>query len=144
MFANNHRARCRISPVNVLDVYNPRHEQFKDIYLVEKISSNEGLDSGIARGRLEFGVRAGVAELHRVHSREADAGERFGTGVRRDVDHLWGVCVGGGDGERGGGEEQDRILRQISATHGAAQTLSRAQLSCCSETEYLRRSKPLF
>ncbi|MBK5294675.1 MAG: Gfo/Idh/MocA family oxidoreductase [Acidobacteriia bacterium] len=42
VFANNHRARCRMSPVNVLDVYNPSHEQFKDLYLVEKISSNEG------------------------------------------------------------------------------------------------------
>jgi predicted dehydrogenase len=42
VFANNHRTRCRMSPVNVLDVYNPRHEQFKDLYLVEKISSNEG------------------------------------------------------------------------------------------------------
>jgi predicted dehydrogenase len=42
VFANNHRARCRMSPVNVLDVYNPEHEQFKDLYLVEKISSNEG------------------------------------------------------------------------------------------------------
>jgi len=42
VFANNHRTRCRISPVNVLDVYNPKHEQFKDIYLVEKITTNEG------------------------------------------------------------------------------------------------------
>ena len=25
-----------------LAVYNPKHEQFKDIYLVEKLSSNEG------------------------------------------------------------------------------------------------------
>jgi predicted dehydrogenase len=31
-----------MSPVNVIDVYNPRHEQMKDVYLVEKISSNEG------------------------------------------------------------------------------------------------------
>ena len=37
VFANNHRTRCRMSPVNVLDVYNPRHEQMKDIYLVEKL-----------------------------------------------------------------------------------------------------------
>ncbi len=42
VFANNHRTRCRMSPVNVLDVYNPKHEQFKDLYLVEKISSIEG------------------------------------------------------------------------------------------------------
>lgn len=42
VFANNHRTRCRISPVNVVDVYNPKNEQFKDLYLVEKISSQEG------------------------------------------------------------------------------------------------------
>jgi predicted dehydrogenase len=42
VFANNHRTRCRMSPVNVIDVYNPRHEQMKDVYLVEKISTNEG------------------------------------------------------------------------------------------------------
>ncbi len=42
VFANNHRTRCRMSPVGVLDVYNPRHEQFKDIYLLEKITTNEG------------------------------------------------------------------------------------------------------
>src|SRR5437762_1090786 len=42
VFANNHRTRCRMSPVGVLDVYSPRHEQFKDIYLVEKITTNEG------------------------------------------------------------------------------------------------------
>jgi len=42
VFANNHRTRCRISPVSVMDVYSPRHEELKDIYLVEKLSSNEG------------------------------------------------------------------------------------------------------
>jgi predicted dehydrogenase len=28
--------------VSVIDVYNPRHEQMKDLYLVEKITTNEG------------------------------------------------------------------------------------------------------
>lgn len=42
VFANNHRTRCRMSPVNVVDVYNPKHEQFKDLYLVEKLTTNEG------------------------------------------------------------------------------------------------------
>src|SRR5207253_8508228 len=41
VFANNHRTRCRISPVSVVDVYNPQHEQFKDVYLMEKITTNE-------------------------------------------------------------------------------------------------------
>src|SRR5947207_1290816 len=27
VFANNHRTRCRISPVSVMDVYSPRHEE---------------------------------------------------------------------------------------------------------------------
>src|SRR5262249_44407509 len=39
VFANNHRTRCRMSPVNVMDVYNPRHDQLKDVYLVEKITT---------------------------------------------------------------------------------------------------------
>jgi predicted dehydrogenase len=42
VFANNHRTRCRLNPVNMLDVYNPDHEQLKDMYLVEKITTNEG------------------------------------------------------------------------------------------------------
>src|SRR5215813_183486 len=42
VFANNHRTRCRMSPVNVVDVYSPKHEVFQDVYLVEKINSNEG------------------------------------------------------------------------------------------------------
>ena len=42
VFANNHRTRCRLNPVNMLDVYNPDHEQMKDLYLVEKLTTNEG------------------------------------------------------------------------------------------------------
>jgi predicted dehydrogenase len=42
VFANNHRTRCRISPVQVIDTYSPSHDEFKDIYLMEKLHSNEG------------------------------------------------------------------------------------------------------
>jgi len=42
VFANNHRTRCRISPTGLVDVYNPRGDQFRDIYLVEKASTQEG------------------------------------------------------------------------------------------------------
>lgn len=42
VFANNHRARCNLSPCNMVDLFNPRGEQFKDIYTVEKISTKEG------------------------------------------------------------------------------------------------------
>ena len=42
VFANNHRCRCRLSPTDLLDVYNPQGSQFEDIYLVEKASTKEG------------------------------------------------------------------------------------------------------
>lgn len=42
VFANNHRTRCVISPAGLMDTYNPRGEQFKDVYLVEKVSTKEG------------------------------------------------------------------------------------------------------
>lgn len=42
VFANNHRTRCRICPTGIVDTYNPRGDQYKDIYIVEKISSKEG------------------------------------------------------------------------------------------------------
>ena len=42
VFANNHRSRARLSPAGLLDLYNPRGEAFKDIYLMEKVSTQEG------------------------------------------------------------------------------------------------------
>jgi predicted dehydrogenase len=42
VFANNHRARCHLSPAGLMDTYNPSGPQFKDIYLVEKASTKEG------------------------------------------------------------------------------------------------------
>jgi len=42
VFANNHRTRCYLSPAGLMDTYNPRGEQYKDIYLVEKASTKEG------------------------------------------------------------------------------------------------------
>ncbi len=42
VFANNHRTRCNISPVHMLDVYNPHASEMDDVYLLEKASSKEG------------------------------------------------------------------------------------------------------
>ena len=42
VFANNHRSRCRLSPAGILDTYNPRGDQLADVYLMEKISTQEG------------------------------------------------------------------------------------------------------
>ncbi len=42
VFANNHRTKCRISPTNIVETFNPKDEQYKDIYTIEKISTKEG------------------------------------------------------------------------------------------------------
>ena len=42
VFANNHRTRCKMSPVSVVDLYSPSHAEFKGMELVEKITTNEG------------------------------------------------------------------------------------------------------
>jgi predicted dehydrogenase len=42
IFANNHRTRCNLSPISMLDTFNPKNEQFKDIYTVEKTNTKEG------------------------------------------------------------------------------------------------------
>ena len=40
--ANNHRTRCNLNPIDALETYNPREEQFKDVYVVEKIGTKQG------------------------------------------------------------------------------------------------------
>jgi len=40
--ANNHRTLCNINPNTAMQVYNPRHENFADIYTVEKIEQKQG------------------------------------------------------------------------------------------------------
>ena len=40
--ANNHRTCCNINPNTAMQVYNPRHENFSDIYTVEKIEQKQG------------------------------------------------------------------------------------------------------
>jgi predicted dehydrogenase len=42
VFANNHRTRCRLNPVGMLDTYNPREDVLKDVYVAEKLGSKQG------------------------------------------------------------------------------------------------------
>jgi len=42
IFANNHRVKCNLSPVDAMELYNPKEEQFEDIYIVEKIGTKQG------------------------------------------------------------------------------------------------------
>ena len=40
--ANNHRAVCNINPNTAMQTYNPREENFRDIYVLEKIGTKQG------------------------------------------------------------------------------------------------------
>jgi len=40
--ANNHRTTCNINPNTAMQTYNPVDENFKDIYVVEKIGTKQG------------------------------------------------------------------------------------------------------
>ena len=42
VISNNHRTRCNLSPTNGLETFNPREEAFKNIYVMEKISTSQG------------------------------------------------------------------------------------------------------
>ena len=42
IFANNHRTHCNINPHNAVETYNPEENQYRDIYIVEKIGTKQG------------------------------------------------------------------------------------------------------
>ncbi|MFI5422219.1 MAG: gfo/Idh/MocA family oxidoreductase, partial [Nitrososphaerales archaeon] len=42
VFANNHRTRCKVSPVETLETFTPREELLKDVYVMEKIETKQG------------------------------------------------------------------------------------------------------
>ncbi len=42
VFANNHRTRCNLNPVDALETYNPREDFLKDVYVTEKIGTKQG------------------------------------------------------------------------------------------------------
>jgi predicted dehydrogenase len=42
VFANNHRTRCNLNPVNALETYTPKEEFLRDVYVVEKLGTKQG------------------------------------------------------------------------------------------------------
>ena len=57
VFANNHRTRCNLSPAGLMETYNPRGEQYSDIYLVEKASTKEGWSQAAPDESFTMGYR---------------------------------------------------------------------------------------
>jgi predicted dehydrogenase len=42
VYANNHRTRCNLNPIDVLETYNPKEELLKDVYVTEKLGTKQG------------------------------------------------------------------------------------------------------
>ncbi len=55
IFANNHRTRCNLSPVNAVELYNPKEEQLSDVYVVEKIGTKQGWSTPAPDENFMFG-----------------------------------------------------------------------------------------
>jgi len=45
IFANNHRTRCNLNPVEAVKAYNPKEELFDKVYVIEKIGTKQGWNS---------------------------------------------------------------------------------------------------
>jgi predicted dehydrogenase len=76
IFANNHRSRCSISPAPLMDVYNPRGDQFADIYLMEKVSTKEGWSSAAPDENFTMGYQPELQDfiISAVEKRQPQSG----------------------------------------------------------------------
>lgn len=63
VFANNHRTRCNISPIGIAEIYNPRGEAFRDVYLLEKCSTQEGWAPAAADENFTMGYQAEIQDF---------------------------------------------------------------------------------
>lgn len=63
VFANNHRTRCRLSPTDLTDLYNPKGEQLQGLYLMEKISTQEGWVNAAPDENFTMGYQAEIQDF---------------------------------------------------------------------------------
>ncbi len=42
VFANNHRTKCLVNPVEALKTFNPKEELLQNVYMAEKIGTKQG------------------------------------------------------------------------------------------------------
>lgn len=106
VFANNHRTRCALSPVGVIDTYNPKNAQYDDIYTVEKISSKEGWTSASADENFTIGYQAELQDF--AHA--AAHGETPQAGLELALDTITTIYAAYLSDERGGKEAEIPLL----------------------------------
>ncbi len=107
VFANNHRARCRLSPTNMLDIYNPNHKELAGIYLMEKLSSNEGWSPAAPNENLTMGYQAEIQDfMECIYNRSKPQ-----SGLELAIDTTATIYTAYVSAENSGREESIPIIR---------------------------------
>ena len=106
VFANNHRTRCNISPAGLMDTYNPKNAQFKDIYLLEKTSTKEGWTPAAADEHFTVGY---IAEMQDFLTCAA-SGQQPQAGLELALDTIAVIYAAYLSDEKKGAEVPVRLL----------------------------------
>jgi len=83
IFANNHRARCNLSPSNAMELYNPREEQLTDVYVVEKIGTKQGWSTPAPDESFMFGYPQEIQDF--IEAIATDREPKSGLLVASDI-----------------------------------------------------------
>ena len=100
VFANNHRTRCHIQPVKVVDLYSPDKKEFAGMDLMEKISSNEGWIQAYP----EFGWSNGQSYEMRDFTFAMQEGRQPECNLELAIDITLAIYAGYVSADRKGGE----------------------------------------
>ena len=63
IFANNHRTRCNLSPINAIELYNPQEKQLAEVYVVEKIGTKQGWSNPSPEENWMFGYSQEIQDF---------------------------------------------------------------------------------
>ncbi len=100
LFANNHRARCNMSPCNAMELYNPQEGQLSGVYLMEKLGTKQGWSNPAPDEYSTFGYPQEIQDF--VEAIAADRQPKSGMLVASDtVGALYAAYV---SAERRGAE----------------------------------------
>lgn len=100
VYANNHRTNCRLSPNNLCETFNPRGEQYADIYLTEKISTQEGWAPAMPDEHFTMGYYAEMQDFLTC----AAEGRQPESGLELGLDQIAAIYAAYLSDQRGGQE----------------------------------------
>ncbi|MDE0229334.1 MAG: hypothetical protein OXJ62_10845 [Spirochaetaceae bacterium] len=82
VFANNHRTRCNLNPIDALHTYNPVEEQLDDVYVVEKIGTKQGWSQPAPDEDWMHGYQQELAHFYECFRRRHRPAMRRRAGIR--------------------------------------------------------------